>query len=236
MQDISIRFVAGPMAGSSAEFEVGRLIIGRLPGAGGLELKHADSSVSRVHAELIEDQGKIEIKNHSSNGTTVSGNLVLDSAPIEPGAQIQIGDDHVFEVHWASFDTTDRKSHTEGKGDEPSSQGILASPVVRTVMAVYLLGMVAVGVWVSGSGSGGEITDDWPGLASVYASYQPKGISPDVLAQRATQAEFLVRKLRVSKTLGQGNEVEKICREIMSLDGDHQSPLFQYGAACLGSH
>jgi len=236
MQDISIRFIAGPMAGSNAEFEVGRLIIGRLPGAGGLELKHADSSISRVHAELIEDQGKIEIKNHSSNGTTVSGKLVLDSAPIEPGVQVQIGDNHVFEVHWASFDTVGKKNHPDGKAEESTSQGILASPVVRAVMAVYLLGMVAVGVWVSGSGSGDEITDDWPELASVYASYQPKGISPDVLAQRAAQAEFLVRKLRVSKTQGLDNEVDKICREIMSLDGDHQSPLFRYGAACLGSH
>lgn len=236
MQDISISFIAGPMAGSNAEFEVGRLTIGRLPGAGGLELKHADSSISRVHAELIEDQGKIEIKNHSSNGTTVSGKLVLDSAPIEPGVQIQIGDNHVFEVNWASFNTTGRKSHTEGKAEESSSPGLLASPVVRAVMGVYLLGMVAVGIWVSDFGSGDEVTDDWPGLARAYVSYQPKGISSDVLAQRATQAEVLVRKLRASKTQGLSQEVENICREIMGLDGDYQSPLFQYGAACLGSN
>ena len=236
MQDVTITFIAGPMTGSEAEFEVGEVLIGRMPGTGGLELKHASGSVSRVHAELVENNGELSLKNHSPNGTTVEGKLTLDVVAIHPGAEIQVGDNHTFQVNWVSFNPRSHDGKKDDKSQAPQKPGVLASPVVRSVIGVYMLGMVALAVWEADSGSGNVIGNDWPRLEEAYASYHPEGVSPDVLAQRVIRAQTLVGKLRVFETLGRRDDAQTICREIMSLDSDIQSPLFQYGAACLGSN
>ncbi|MDB4261614.1 FHA domain-containing protein [bacterium] len=235
MQDVTITFIAGPMKGSDAEFEVGKLLIGRQPGPGGLELRHADQSVSRVHAQLTESEGKITLLNRSPNGTMVAEKLVLDTAALRPGSKVQVGDSHVFEVNWASFTAT---SQDKGKGEKTQSavsSGPLASPLVRAVIGVYMAAMIGVVVWLSSSASVGPIIDDWPRLEREYAAYEPVGVPPAVLAQRSMQAQQLVREMRVLRMQRLRGDVKKICREIMSLDEDIESPLFKYGAKCLGS-
>jgi pSer/pThr/pTyr-binding forkhead associated (FHA) protein len=235
MQDVTITFTAGPMKDGEFEFEVGNLPIGRQPGPNGLELMHADQSVSRVHAELVEHEGQITLQNHSPNGTTVAGKLVLDTVPIRPGTKVQVGNSHVFEVSWTSFTASQRDKGKDKKGQNVASQGLLASPLVRSVIGVYLLGMVVLVIWLSISGGDRKVTDDWPQLAKAYAAYQPEGVSAETLSENAARAEILVHELRVFKTQGQRNNVRQLCREIMSIDQDINSPLFRYGARCLGS-
>ena len=101
MQDVTITFTDGPLRGRSFEFEVGLVRIGRMPGDNGLELKGADTSVSRVHAELREDGGGVKLHNVSPNGTTVNDKIVLDSIGLQPGAVVRIGPRHPFTISWA---------------------------------------------------------------------------------------------------------------------------------------
>jgi hypothetical protein len=65
----------------------------------------------------------------------------------------------------------------------------------------------------------------------------PQGTSINDSARqgREMRAAVLVRELRALKTRGRGYEAEKICRELMSLDRDIDSPLYRYGARCLAS-
>ena len=236
MQDVTITFTEGLLKGRNFDFEVGRVPIGRLPGAGGLELKGADASVSRLHAELVERGGDIELKNLSPNGTHVDGKLVLDSALLQSGALVEIGDGHPFKVHWTSIGATQAISvRTLKKAAAPRKRGPLGSPAVRAVLGVYMLGIVAVAVWLKVGSSAGATADEWPKLAEAYAAYTVPGEPGDAKAARTAKAEELVRKLRVSKIRGAHQEAESICRELMSLDGDAKSPLFQYGARCLGT-
>lgn len=236
MQDVTITFTEGPLRGRSYEFEVGRVLIGRLPGEAGLELKGADTSVSRIHAELVERGAGVELRNVSPNGTMVDDEVILDSADIEPGARIQIGSNHHFSVNWVSFDTHVDTTESKEEPVDVVRQGPLSSPIVRAVIGVYLLGMVSVGLWLYVSSDEGALAaDDWPALATAYEDYKRTEMPEELRVTRATRAESLVRELRILKTQGLDRGAEQICREIMSIDKDSKSPLYQYGARCLAS-
>lgn len=234
MQDVTITFTEGPQRGHSQEFEVGSVIIGRQPGEHGLELKHADKSVSRVHAELVAKDGDVELKNLSDNGTVVDGKLVLDSVRIHPGARIKIGAEHVFQVDWALVAPAPGSPERAPKPGTSGGRGLLGSPVVRAVIGVYLLGIGGVGMWVASSDDGGAIRDDWPALRGEYERYEAEGVSADQRDARLARAEILMRELRVLRVRGLRTEAKSICREMMSLDKDIHSPLYLYGANCLG--
>jgi hypothetical protein len=234
MQDVTITFTDGLLKGRNFDFEVGRVPIGRLPGPGGLELKGADASVSRLHAELVERGADIELKNLSPNGTYVDGKLVLDTALVHSGALVEIGDDHPFKVHWSSVGATQAiATKAAKKAPTKRATGPLASPVIRAVIGVYLLGIIGVAIWLKLDSSAGATSDEWPALAASYDGYEVA--NADAKPARAARAEELVRKLRVAKIRGAQRDVESICRELMSVDGDVKSPLFQYGARCLGA-
>lgn len=237
MQDVTISFTDGPLRGRSYEFEVGSVEIGRLPGENGLELKGADTSVSRVHAVLVEQDGEIELQNRSPNGTTVDGKLVLDSVVLHPGARIDIGERHPFEVQWVSLrEKIGAESHTTRVSKVPAKKGPLSSPVVRAVIVVYLLGIVAVAVWLGAAGqNGATAADDWPALEAAYASWESETLTEARRASNLERAELLVRELRALRTRGGNREIGRICREIMSIDKATDSPLFQYGARCLAN-
>lgn len=236
MQDVTITFTDGPLRGRSYDFEVGQLSIGRLPGSTGLELKGADTSVSRIHAELHERAGGIELRNVSPNGTMVDDKIVLDDIKIRPGVRVQIGSLHRFTVNWTSFERESRPKDTSKESDPQRSQGPLSSPIIQAVLGVYFLAMVAVFVWLMLSDDGGPTAgDDWPALAAAYDNYQAGEMPGDIRSTRAARAEDLVRKLRVMRTRKSNRDAEKICREMMSIDKDSKSPLYRYGARCLGS-
>ena len=122
------------------------------------------------------------------------------------------------------------------KPAKPASKGPLSSPIIRAVIAVYLVGILGLAVWLSLSGDDEAIAaDDWPWLSAAYATYSTDDLSDELRAARATRAEALVQELRVIRTQGLSKDVERICREMMSIDKDSKSPLYQYGVRCLGS-
>lgn len=237
MQDITLTFVDGPMTGRSFEYEVGRVKIGRLPGTGGLELKGANTSVSREHAELVDADGEVQLRNLSPNGTTVNGELVIDAVTLRSGAVIEIGDDHRFKAEWTDFrQQFEQDTDKTQRQKPPTKSGPLASPVVRAVLGVYLLGIVALAVWLGMSGgSGGIAADDWPDLRAEYETFAASGLSGPQLEARLERAEVLVRQLRALRTRGSTLESERICRELMTIDRDIDSPLYRYGVRCLAT-
>jgi pSer/pThr/pTyr-binding forkhead associated (FHA) protein len=235
MQDVTITFTGGPQQGRRIEVEVTRegVAIGRLPGPGGVELKSADSSISREHAKLIARGGEVELENLSANGTVVDGKLVLDRVLLQPNVEIKIGDTCAFSVDWTSFNADVTKEKKEEKST--ATPGPLASPIVRAVVGVYVLGIVGVGVWLAMEDET-IAGDDWPALEKVYEKYEPDGDAEASRAARMDRAKDLVDELRVHKTRGIDRENKIICREIMSLDADVNSPFFRYGASCLSEN
>lgn len=236
MQDVTITFTSGPMRDRKLEFEVGHVVIGRLPGAGGLELKGADTSVSRTHAELVEAGGNIELRNLSPNGTKVDGKLIIDSVTLRPGAKLSVGNSHAFEITWTSFQPEVTAVASKKDTKVQKTKGPLSSPVVRAVIGIYLLAIVAVAVWLGVVSGGDKIaSDDWPTLEAEYQTYEPSGLTPEERAMRMARAEPLVRELRALRTQGTEQGRAQICRELMRVDRDSQSPIYQYGARCLAS-
>jgi hypothetical protein len=234
MQDIKIKFLSGPLKGHATEVEVGDVLIGRQPGERGLELKGADTTVSRIHAQLIEQRGEIVVRNKSPNGTIINGRLTLDESVIKSGAKLGIGDQFELQLEWKTFgaDTVIRKP--KSTSPDGLKKGPLSSPVLRAVLAVYLGGILLVGLWVALSPGEGIAGDDWPALAAAYQGYKGEGVSAEEWEAREMRAEELVRELRALRTRDMESEVsEMICRELMSIDGDIRSPLYQYGARCL---
>jgi pSer/pThr/pTyr-binding forkhead associated (FHA) protein len=234
MQDLTIRFTGGPQEGQVFEAEVGVLTIGRLPGKGGLELKGADSSVSRLHAKIVETDGDIVLENLSPNGTRVNGVTVLDRVDLKPESQIQIGP-YTFDVHWSTFEDLAGRTKVQPKAKPAAKKGPLSSPVLRAVIGVYLGGIAAVALWLSWSGGTVDVPDDWPALRSQYESLELRGEGSEPHTAMLKRAEVLIRELRAQRIRGDGRDAERICRELMSLDADVRSPLYQYGARCLGS-
>jgi len=219
------------------EFEVGRVNIGRLPGAGGLELKGADTSVSRSHAELVESGGDVELRNLSPNGTSVDGKLVIDSILLKPGAKVSVGNAHVFTVTWTSFETEAERRPGKKASMPDKKKGPLSSPVVQAVLLVYLLGIIGVAIWLGVMADTGNIAaDDWPRLDAAYQEYQSNNLTDAERDLRRARAEALVRELRALRTQGVNRGVDSICREMMRIDRDTGSPLYQYGADCLGAN
>lgn len=162
--------------------------------------------------------------------------VILDSAEIKPGARIEIGSSHPFTVNWTSFDAYSDNDDSKQEPADVVSQGPLSSPIVRAVLGIYLLGMVAAGVWLYVSGDDGALAvDDWPALAAAYENYKVGEMPEELRLTRASRAEFLVRELRLLKMQGLNRDTEQICREIMSIDKDSKSPLYRYGARCLAS-
>jgi hypothetical protein len=234
MQDITVRFTDGPLRGQKMVVEVGEVAIGRLPGKGGIELKGADTSVSRVHAELVEQDGNIVLRNLSPNGTSVNGKLIIDETKLESGAAVEIGNRFRFELTWQSFGAETVRTVRPGK-DAALKKGPLSSPIVRAVLGVYLAGMFAVAVWFAIASGDGIVGDDWPALLTAYQAWQTKDIADEMWRAREARGELLVRELRALRTQGRRNNTQAICRELMSIDSEIDSPLYRYGARCLAS-
>lgn len=233
MQDITVRFLDGPLRGGKLQREVGDVAIGRQPpGDGDIELKGANTSVSREHARLVENDGSIVLRNLSPNGTTVNGKLVVDEVEIKSGAVIEIGDQFRFDVSWQSFGAEVREPKKKAKKAGTAKKGPLSSPVVRAVLVVYLGGLLVLGLWFAVAGDEGSVADDWPELLASYEAWQDPEVGGDEWAEREARAQLLVRELRALKTQGRGR-TSALCRELMSIDGDVASPLYRYGARCL---
>jgi hypothetical protein len=231
MQDVKVTFISGPQKGQVQEFEVGDVVIGRLPGARGLELQSADADVSRQHARLAEKEGGVELYNLSPNGTLVGGKIILDSVALEPGTEVAIGANHSFVLDWAVFATG--SVNEANQAAKTKSPGALASPVIRAVLVVYLLGMVAMVFWLSSSDEQALSADEWPQLVAAYEGYESPGLTEELRAERLARVEELMYEAQALQIRGLDKHLGPICREIMGVDNNVRSPLFQYGAKCL---
>jgi len=242
MQDLRIDFTDGPMAGESKRFDLGAVALGREPiaesGQVVLTLRGADASVSRNHVVIVDNHGQVLLRNLSGNGTTVDGKLVLEEQLLKPGSIIRVGNSHEFTTDWQLVGTAQTLANQDAKKDNTpkvASQGMLGSPIVRALLAVYLLGIVAVAVWMSLRGEfATEIRDEWPTLSAAYEDYQPDGLTAPEKLRRTAIAESIIIRLRVHKSNERNASVQRLCRELMRLDADIQSPLYRYGAQCLG--
>lgn len=237
MKDVTIHVKAGALRGRSFECEVGRVVIGRQPPEGGFQLQGSDTSVSRVHAELVEDGPDIVLKNLSPNGSRVNGEVILESVVLQPQDEIGIGNQYVFVLDWATFTAaaTDQKKDTEADKESLLTTGPLASPIVRAVLVVYLLGIVGVaGYFIFTGGEPAVAADVWPDLELAYTDYLQGSVPSEQAAERLRIAGNLVREVRSLKTRGLYREIQPMCRELMRLDEDTRSPVYRYGASCLG--
>ena len=239
MHDVVIRFTKGSMKGQVFQHTLGGLVIGRGPVADRdqetLVLVGASESVSRSHTLLHDRDGEVIVENLGANGTKVDGKLNTDAVAITTGAKISIGSQHEFIVSWQLIGSQGESEDTATTAETVGKSGLLASPMVRVILAVYILGIVGIAAYLSlAVGKGGNYQDDWPELAARYEAYQPEGLGAEQKAARASRAEAILVKLRVLKTNDQHREVKQLCRELMSLDSDIKSPMYQYGAKCLG--
>jgi pSer/pThr/pTyr-binding forkhead associated (FHA) protein len=241
MQDLRIIFASGPMAGESSSYDLGSLLVGREPNPDpdqrSLTLRGADGSVSRNHALIFDRDGDVVLQNSGTNGTSVNGKLILEEARLKPGDTITIGANHEFKVDWQLVGNAARNDRN--KKEKPAavtSTGPLRSPLVRTLLVVYLLGIVAVALWFSWRGGAPKtIGDDWPELGAAYEAYEPANVDAKEKARRTRYAEAILVRLRVLRANERDEDVRRLCRELMRLDSDILSPLYRYGARCLGS-
>lgn len=242
MQDLQINFTQGNMAGEAMNYAVGSLVIGREPrpepGQEALTIVGADGSISRNHATLADRAGDVILHNHSGNGTQVNGSLVMDEAVLKPGDVIGLGSRHSFTVHWqlVGKQAGQEQASPKEKASSVASSGLLGSPVVRALLVVYLAAILAVAAYLGWRGDGGrEIRDDWPQLQQDYEQYQPQGLDEAEKLRRAEMAEAMLVRLRVLRANNRDREVTRLCQELMRLDADIRSPIYRYGAKCLGS-
>ncbi len=240
MRELSIEFKQGPMAGEFSRFDIGQLLIGREPrpepGQLSLVLRGAESSVSRNHALLEFRNGEVMLVNQGGNGTLVNGKLYTGETALKPGDTIGVGESHEFSVSWelvGQGQATPLPAKTNAAA--VASSGPLSSPLVRAVLVVYLGVILAVAAWFGLKGEGHDILrDDWPALSEAYAEYQPPGADAAQKQRRTQLAQAAMVRLRVLRANERHNDVKRLCRELMRLDSDIASPLYRYGARCLG--
>lgn len=239
MQDVLIRFKNGSMAGQIFQHTVGSLAVGREPqpeaGQESLVLVGADDAVSRTHMLLLDEIGEITVRNLGANGTKVNGKLVTESVKIESGAIIAIGKHHEFSVSWQLVGGRKDKDSKTDDAESVASSGILGSPMVRAILGFYILSMVAVAAYLSiSAGKNSKYDDEWPALSAAYEAYQPAALTIDEKNERAAEAKSALIQLRVLRTNDMEDDIKLLCRKLMHIDSDIHSPIYQYGAKCLG--
>ncbi len=164
MHDLHIQFTDGPMTGEHGQYELGSLVIGREPrpepGQLMIVLRGADPAVSRNHAIVLDVDGEVVLRNLSGNGTRVEGKVVMEEAVLQPGNSITVGQNHSFTVSWQVVGQRQAAKQKLSAGDsaaEVASSGLLGSPIVRSLLAIYLLGIIGVAAWFGLRGDGGQL-------------------------------------------------------------------------------
>ncbi len=241
MHSVTLVFTRGPMEGERAEYDLGALTFGREPspqesGQVTMVLKGAESSISRNHATLLDSDEGVVLRNLSGNGTLVDGKLVLEDSVLKSGSTIRVGASHEFEVTWELVGGADAgREESSISAGALVKAGPLASPVVRALLVVYLLGILGVVGWLmTRPADGTHVADDWPALEASYTQYVTENLDETVSAMRVEKAAAIVKQLRVLRIKGRTEDVNRLCRELMAMDADINSPIYRYGAKCLG--
>lgn len=235
MKNVTLLVRKGPLAGSRLELELGRVAIGREPGPGGVLLP-GDSLVSRRHGELLEENGSVVYRNLSTNGTLVDRRIVQEAIRLEPGMELRLGNEYLIEVQFQR----DRRAGLMQPGPvvpagPPWSRGLLAKPLVRVVLGVYLVMILALGFWL-GTREDRTLAADFEPVRRMYLGhYQRPGLSAEEKKARLAQADHLVRELVALEREERWPEAQALCRELMAIDPVPASPLYKFGARQLGS-
>ncbi|RMG07838.1 MAG: FHA domain-containing protein [Planctomycetota bacterium] len=96
--NFQLRIVSGPRAGATVLVTPGAVVsIGR--GADATLSVPEDNTLSRAHAEVVQQGGQWVIVNKSQHGSFMNGEVFQDQRPLAPGVEFQVGAVRVvFEV------------------------------------------------------------------------------------------------------------------------------------------
>jgi pSer/pThr/pTyr-binding forkhead associated (FHA) protein len=241
MISVMITFEAGPQRGESRAVDLGNLLIGREPAAEShqqaLILVGAGQSISRTHCEIAYHLGEVRLRSISANGTKVNGKAVPGEIVLSPGDTVSPSDDIQFKISWRAPEKVQPSAvKTAEAAASPGvlSSGPLASPLIRAVLAVYLLGIVAVAVWINVSNSGPSFDDSASAdLKSSYTKWGEERFSADELESRLSQIDADLETLRVAIAREQKQTARIICRRLRAMDATEESPVYRYAATCL---
>jgi len=242
MMNVKLQFDAGPMRGDRHDLTLGTAVFGREPqpesGDIAFKLSGATQAISRSHFKITYRLATVVLINLSANGTRVDGKVVHEEQELKPGAVIEPEQGTRFSVTWtpitrAGVEDNSAKT-TEGESSSVLSSGPLASPLIRAVLAVYLLGIVATMVWFSLSGAKDSFdSQEWHQLQVAYGQWASEHYTEQQAASRLILVEERMSRLEVLLSRNERGAARVICRELRALDGDINSPLYRYAVNCL---
>jgi len=226
----------GPLEGQKFSLDLGHALVGRSPGAGGVVLP-GDMLVALKHGELYEQGGKVVYRNLSPAGTLVDGKKVEGEQAVKSGAKLAFGNHHLLEIVFQSV-AAGRRGHRPGASGQPTESaeggGLLGKPLVRVLLVVYGVGILALVVFFSSRGSG-DLTADFAEVREEYSmNYSQEGTAEDEIQARLGRADALILQLEIVQRKKDWQQARKICRQLMALDSDPKSPVYQFAARQLG--
>ena len=221
---LRMSFTAGPLKGKKINHDLlVPLIMGRTPDTGGLFLP-GDKSVSRKHGEFFLDKEKIAYRNLSANSSTrINGKPLEESRILRNGDRLEVGH-HALVVH------LEGESHEVETGKTKIWQrGQFANPLVRILFFLYGLLMLSTFLyfWLGNSTS----RSDWDAAKKLYeTTYQIENLSREEKQFRIERADQIAQELFAYEKTQRITEAKAACEELMALDFDHDSPIFQFAA------
>lgn len=233
---VSLVMRKGPMAGQQKDLlpesiASGKLAIGREPGPGGLILA-GDATVSRRHGDLFQENGQLVFANLSANGTEVDGKIVMGRQSLKPGAMLKLGS-HEIEVLYKLPES--KRSSSDSGGGSLLQHGPLAKPAVRILLAAYLLAILALAIFLWARGEDSAIRAYQKARETYSDQYLSSPDIPEAESEaRLARADQLALELEAHVRGERWLLAEATCRELMTLDNDTGSPLYQFAARRLG--
>jgi len=241
MMNVKLQFDAGPMRGDRHQIKLGTLVVGREPqieaDEAAFKLAGATQAISRSHIKLVYRLGCVYLQNLSANGTKVNGKPVFEEQELAPGAVLEPEQGTRISLSWTPLRRVGSEKNKTTQSSSSSSvlsSGPLASPLVRIVLAVYLLGIVGVALWLSADGGASAFnTQEVATLKTRYESWASAAYDEVTLAANLAMIDKRTATLQVLLSQGDRRAARVICRELMAVDGSIKSPLYQYAATCL---
>lgn len=230
MRRVTLTVRGGPMEGARREVQLGRLVLGRNPGADGYLLT-GDVQVSRRHGELVEERGRVVYRNLSPNGSRVDGEPESGDRVLAPGAVLELGA-HRVEVR---FEPSPADRQTAAAAGGLWSSGPLARPAVRIALAAYFVALAGL-VTAATLGGGRDLSTLWNEARESYRTeYRSGELEAEERAARLDEADRLFHRLLALERSERWDEARAVCRRLMAIDGDAASPLYRFAARRLGT-
>lgn len=241
MMNVKLQFDAGPMRGDRHEVNLGTLVVGREPqiaeGETSFKLAGATQAISRSHFKLIYRLGCVYLQNLSANGTKLDGKVVFEEQELAPGAVVEPEQGTRITLSWTPLRRMGADTDTAKEAETSPSvlnSGPLASPLVRLVLAVYLLAIAGLAAWLSQDNSANAYNaQEVATLKARYEVWANDTYDEEVVAAKLDVIDKRTATLQVLLSRGDRRAARVICRELMAVDGSIKSPLYRYAATCL---